>query len=282
MARDPWKLSAAKRDAGSKRIVLPRCARRWAKTTPSGAVAILSTDRRTRRPGSMRWRRKAGPHPLGQKNIGGGGLSAAENNVLQEELRRLKARAPLFSFGLWMLGPVLLEYANEAQKEEHLPKIVRGEIRWCQGYSEPGAGSDLASLQTSCEDKGDHFLVNGQKLWTSYANEADWMFCLVRTDSSVKHEGISFVLVRHADAGRRDAPDQANLRQFALLRNVPDGREGSQAEFGRETERRLGDRQEAFDVRAPEHLGRGLRRRDRLDVQSKRSPNTMWAWRKAS
>jgi alkylation response protein AidB-like acyl-CoA dehydrogenase len=132
--------------------------------------------------------------PTWPKEYGGGGLSAAENNVLQEELRRIKARPPLFSFGLWMLGPVLLEYASGAQKQEHLPKIVRGEIRWCQGYSEPGAGSDLASLQARCEDKGDHFLVNGQKIWTSYANEADWMFCLVRTDSSVKHEGISFIL----------------------------------------------------------------------------------------
>jgi alkylation response protein AidB-like acyl-CoA dehydrogenase len=132
--------------------------------------------------------------PTWPEEYGGGGLSSAQNNVLQEELRRLKARPPLFSFGIWMLGPVLLEYGSQAQKQEHLPKIVRGEIRWCQGYSEPGAGSDLASLQTRCEDKGDHFLVNGQKIWTSYANEADWMFCLVRTDFSVKHEGISFVL----------------------------------------------------------------------------------------
>jgi alkylation response protein AidB-like acyl-CoA dehydrogenase len=132
--------------------------------------------------------------PLWPKAYGGGGLTAAENQVLQEELRRIKARPPLFSFGLWMFGPALLEYGNEAQKLEHLPKIVRGEIRWCQGYSEPGAGSDLAGLQTRCEDKGDHFLINGQKVWTSYANEADWMFCLVRTDTTVKHEGISFIL----------------------------------------------------------------------------------------
>jgi alkylation response protein AidB-like acyl-CoA dehydrogenase len=93
-----------------------------------------------------------------------------------------------------MLGPVMLEYGNEEQKREHLPKIVRGEIRWCQGYSEPGAGSDLASLRTRCEDKGDHFLINGQKIWTSYANHADWIFCLVRTDTTKKHEGISFIL----------------------------------------------------------------------------------------
>jgi len=98
------------------------------------------------------------------------------------------------SFGIWMLGPVLLEYANEEQKREHLPKIIRGEIRWCQGYSEPNAGSDLAGLRTQAVDKGDHYLVNGQKVWTSYADQADWIFCLVRTDNTKKHEGISFLL----------------------------------------------------------------------------------------
>jgi alkylation response protein AidB-like acyl-CoA dehydrogenase len=132
--------------------------------------------------------------PTWPKEYGGGGLSPAEARVLQQELGRIKARPALMSFGLWMLGPVLLEYASEEQKREHLPRIVRGEIRWCQGYSEPGAGSDLASLRTRCEDKGDHFLVNGQKIWTSYADRADWIFCLVRTDTSKKHEGISFVL----------------------------------------------------------------------------------------
>jgi alkylation response protein AidB-like acyl-CoA dehydrogenase len=132
--------------------------------------------------------------PTWPKQYGGGGLSRAEAKVLDEELRRIKARPALYSFGLWMLGPVLLEYANDAQKAEHLPKIVRGEIRWCQGYSEPGAGSDLASLRTKAEDKGDHFLINGQKVWTSYADQADWIFCLVRTDTTKKHEGISFVL----------------------------------------------------------------------------------------
>lgn len=132
--------------------------------------------------------------PMWPKAYGGGGLTAAEARVLEQELARIKARPALFSFGVWMLGPVLLEYANEEQKKEHLPKIVRGEIRWCQGYSEPGAGSDLAGLQTRCEDKGDHFLINGQKVWTSYADQADWIFCLVRTDTTKKHEGISFVL----------------------------------------------------------------------------------------
>ena len=132
--------------------------------------------------------------PTWPKEYGGGGLSKEENLVLHQEMRRIKARAPLSSFGIWMLGPALLEFANEEQKKEHLPKIVRGEIRWCQGYSEPGAGSDLAGLQTKCEDKGDHYLVNGQKIWTSYADKADWIFCLVRTDPTKKHDGISFLL----------------------------------------------------------------------------------------
>ncbi len=132
--------------------------------------------------------------PTWPKEYGGGGLSSAEARVLSQELDRIKARPALVSFGIWMLGPVLLEFANEDQKREHLPKIVKGQIRWCQGYSEPGAGSDLASLRTRAEDKGDHFLVNGQKIWTSYADKADWIFCLVRTDTSKKHEGISFLL----------------------------------------------------------------------------------------
>lgn len=132
--------------------------------------------------------------PTWPKEYGGGGLSNAENRVLQNELMKANCRMALSSFGIWMLGPVLLKYGTEAQKQEHLPKIVRGEIRWCQGYSEPGAGSDLAGLQTACVDKGDHWLVNGSKIWTSYGNHADWMFCLVRTDKSVKHDGISFIL----------------------------------------------------------------------------------------
>ncbi|MGN6516131.1 MAG: acyl-CoA dehydrogenase family protein [Rhizomicrobium sp.] len=132
--------------------------------------------------------------PTWPKEYGGGGLSKDEAKVLSQELARIKARPALLSFGLWMLGPVLLEYATEEQKKKFLPQIVKGEIRWCQGYSEPGAGSDLASLRTKCEDNGDHFLINGQKIWTSYADQADWIFCLVRTDTTKKHEGISFVL----------------------------------------------------------------------------------------
>ena len=126
---------------------------------------------------------------------GGGGLSKDQARILQQEMSRINARTPLASFGLWMLGPALLEFASEEQKKKYLGEIVRGEIRWCQGYSEPGAGSDLAGLQTKAEDKGDHYLVNGQKVWTSYADQCDWIFCLVRTNSSVKHDGISFLLI---------------------------------------------------------------------------------------
>lgn len=139
---------------------------------------------------------------------GGGGLSRDQARVLEQELAAGRYRQPLASFGVWMLGPVLLEYGSEAQKQEYLPKIVRGEIRWCQGYSEPGAGSDLAGLQTKCEDKGDHWLINGQKIWTSYANKADWCFCLVRTDTSKKHEGISFVLIDMKTPGVETRPIQ--------------------------------------------------------------------------
>ena len=127
--------------------------------------------------------------------FGGGGLNPEEVKVLREEMARLGARRPLDSFGISMLGPALLEFGTEEQKKEHLPPICRGEIRWCQGYSEPNAGSDLASLQTRADDHGDHYVINGQKVWTSYADKADWIFCLVRTDNSgSKHEGISFVL----------------------------------------------------------------------------------------
>ncbi len=133
--------------------------------------------------------------PSWPKEYGGGGLSKEETKILASEMRRIKARSPLTSFGIWMLGPALLKFGNEEQKLEHLPKIARGEIRWCQGYSEPNAGSDLASLATKAEDEGDHWVVNGQKVWTSYADKADWIFCLVRTDNTgAKHHGISFVL----------------------------------------------------------------------------------------
>ena len=133
--------------------------------------------------------------PTWPREYGGGGLSAAEARVLAQEMARLRLRPPLVGFGLTMIGPLLLQVATEEQKREHLPRIARGEIRWCQGYSEPGAGSDLASLQTRAVRDGDHYVVNGQKVWTSYGDKADWMFLLVRTDPQAKHAGISFLLM---------------------------------------------------------------------------------------
>ena len=140
------------------------------------------------------------------EDYGGDGLSPAEATVLKEEMAAIGARPPLTSFGISMLGPALLKYGTEEQKRRFLPEIARGEIRWCQGYSEPGAGSDLAGLQTRAEDRGDHWLVNGQKVWTSYADEADWIFCLVRTSSENKHGGISFLLFDMASPGVTTRP----------------------------------------------------------------------------
>jgi alkylation response protein AidB-like acyl-CoA dehydrogenase len=133
--------------------------------------------------------------PTWPKEYGGGGLSLAQADVLQREMTRIGAWNPLIGIGVMMFGPTLLEFGTAQQKSQHIPPIARGEIAWCQGYTEPGAGSDLASLQTSAVDMGDHFLVNGQKIWTSQGHLADWCFALVRTDRSRKHEGISFLLI---------------------------------------------------------------------------------------
>jgi len=141
------------------------------------------------------------------KEYGGGGLDRDQTKVLHQELFRIKARPALNSFGIWMLAPCIIEFGSEEQKREHLPKIIKGEIRWCQGYSEPGSGSDLASLSTKAEDMGDHYLVNGQKVWTSYADKADWIFALVRTGpKEPKHNGISFLLIDMATEGVSTKP----------------------------------------------------------------------------
>lgn len=145
--------------------------------------------------------------PTWPEEYGGGGLSHEQNKVLQSEMRRINARSPLLSFGVTMIGPVLLEYGTEEQKREHLPKIVRGEIRWCQGYSEPGAGSDLASLQTRAVVDGDDYVINGSKTWTSFADLSDWIYCLVRTGPEVpKHDGISFLLFDMTSPGVSTSP----------------------------------------------------------------------------
>jgi alkylation response protein AidB-like acyl-CoA dehydrogenase len=145
--------------------------------------------------------------PTWPKAYGGGGLSRQEARALADEMAALGAYNPIGGLGIMSIGPTILELGTEEQKARHLPHIARGEYEWCQGYSEPGAGSDLASLQTRCEDKGDHWLVNGSKIWTSVANLADWCFCLVRTDTNAKkHEGISCLLINMKVPGVETRP----------------------------------------------------------------------------
>ena len=138
---------------------------------------------------------------------GGGGLNGQQAKIIKDEMKQINARTPVFGIGLWMLGPAVLEYGTEEQKQKHIRAIINGEVRWCQGYSEPGSGSDLASVQTKAEDKGDHFLVNGSKIWTTNADKSDWIFCLVRTNPDVKkQEGISFLLIDMASEGITATP----------------------------------------------------------------------------
>ena len=146
--------------------------------------------------------------PTWPKAYGGGGLDSKQARILQDEMAKINAWNPIGGLGVMMLGPTLLEFASEEQKQRYVPPICRGEIRWCQGYSEPGAGSDLASLQTKCEDRGDHWLINGQKTWTSGGQWADWCFALVRTDTTKKHEGISFILLDMKSPGVEVKPIQ--------------------------------------------------------------------------
>jgi alkylation response protein AidB-like acyl-CoA dehydrogenase len=133
--------------------------------------------------------------PHWPEEFGGTGWDAARRFIFEEEMEL--AGAPQLSvFGLTMVGPLIISFGTDAQKKRFLPKILSAEEFWCQGYSEPGAGSDLASLRTTAEEAGDHFIVNGQKTWTSYAQFADWIFCLVRTDPDAKKQaGITFLLI---------------------------------------------------------------------------------------
>lgn len=151
------------------------------------------------------WKKRMGERgfsaPTWPKQYGGAGLAATDAEILAEEMTAAGAFNPIGGLGIMMLGPTLLEFGTDEQKARFVPPIVMGEVEWCQGFSEPGAGSDLASLRTRCEDKGDHFLVNGQKIWTSFAHVADWCFCLVRTDTTRKQSGISFLLIEMTSPG---------------------------------------------------------------------------------
>ena len=185
--------------------------------------------RHLRQPDSKLWldrmAEKGWTAPTWPREYGGGGLSNAEARVLAEEMAAQKCRPPLLSFGLSMLGPVLLEFAKEEQKQEHLPKIVRGEIRWCQGYSEPGAGSDLAGLQTRADDKGDHYLVNGQKIWTSMGGRIR-LDLLSGADGSrrPKTRWDQLPAVRHEVRGGVRRAHQADQRLVSLLSDLLRGR----------------------------------------------------------
>ncbi len=164
-------------------------------------------------PGEKQWlermAEKGWTAPQWPKKYGGGGLSKEEDKILSQEMRKRRLRPPLIGFGLSMIGPLLLQEGSEELCEEHLPQIIRGEIRWCQGYSEPGSGSDLASLRTRADRDGDDYILNGQKVWTSYADKADWMFILVRTDpDATKHTGISFLLMNMTSPGVEAKPIQ--------------------------------------------------------------------------
>jgi alkylation response protein AidB-like acyl-CoA dehydrogenase len=192
------------------------------------------------------WRKRLGEQgwgtPTWPRELGGGGLTQAQARVLQAEMRRLGAFNIIqlvTGLGVTMVGPTLLEYGTEDQKRRHIPPICRGDYRWCLGYSEPNAGSDLASLSTRAEDAGDHWVVNGQKLWTSGANHSDWCGALVRTDPKVKkHHGISFLLINMHQPSVQTRPikliagvspfcetffDNARAEKNDLLGNLNDG-----------------------------------------------------------
>ena len=160
---------------------------------PGGGTKVQMTD------DQQAWIQRAASEgltvPTWPTEYGGAGFSKDQYVVFLDEMRRLGARTPVAGMGTSMIGPTLLEFGTEEQKLAHLPHIARGAVWWCQGYSEPSSGSDLASLRTRAEDNGDHFVINGQKIWTSGAQFADWIFCLVRTTPGApKHDGISFVL----------------------------------------------------------------------------------------
>jgi acyl-CoA dehydrogenase len=145
--------------------------------------------------------------PTWPSAYGGGDMPIGQYRIFQEELRAMAMPLPLVGFGLTMIGPILLAEGTEAQRARHVSAIVRGEVRWCQGYSEPDAGSDLASLRTKAVRDGDDWVVDGQKIWTSHADKSDWIFCLVRTDPNVKKQaGITFLLIHMRSPGITTRP----------------------------------------------------------------------------
>jgi alkylation response protein AidB-like acyl-CoA dehydrogenase len=170
-------------------------------TSLAGKGQLAMSERASQGPDLAAWRKAIGEKgwatPTWPTQYGGGGLSPKQARVLTSEMGKIGAFNPLlFGMGVTMIGPTILDYGTQAQKQQHIPPIVRGDVQWCVGYSEPNAGSDLASLQTKAVDAGDHWVINGQKTWTSGAQYSDWCGCLVRTDPTAKkHDGISFMLI---------------------------------------------------------------------------------------
>ena len=178
----------------------------------AGKGAVAMSERQGQSADLAQWRKAIGAKgwatPTWAAQYGGGGLSGLQARVLQQEMGKAGAFNPLlFGMGVTMIGPTILDYGSEAQKAQHIPPIVRGEVQWCVGYSEPNAGSDLASLQTKAVDAGDHWTINGQKTWTSGAQYSDWCGLLTRTDPTArKHDGISFMLVDMKQPGIETRP----------------------------------------------------------------------------
>ncbi len=234
-------------------------------------------------PDVLAWRdrgiEKGWTAPSWPKRYGGGGLSVAHEQIIHEELKAIGVPRPIAGQGLAMFGPVLLEYGNDEQRAEHLPKIVRGEVRWCQGYSEPNAGSDLANLQLKAERDGDDFVLNGQKVWTSHAHLSDWIYCLARTNPNApkKQMGISVLLadlntpgitVRRIDLISGYSPfcetffDDVRVPAKNLLGELDNGWGIAKAilghersSIGRSIARQPGSAQREVVARARKHLG---------------------------
>ena len=180
--------------------------------SPGGGLAAAIEGGRTTTGDAEVWRQRMGAKgwtaPTWPAKYGGGGLTPAQGRIVQQEMARAGAYHPAaFGMGITMIGPTIMDYGTEAQKAKHLPPIIRGDVQWCVGYSEPGAGSDLASLMTRCEDAGDHWVINGSKIWTSGAQYSEWCGCLVRTDfQAKKHDGISFMLLNMKQPGVETRP----------------------------------------------------------------------------
>src|SRR6201993_1761382 len=180
------------------------------KELPEATRAKMVAGRSLAKEDLVNWQRilnaKGWAVPHWPQEWGGTDWGPVKTYLFRDEMQQAPAPEPL-AFGVSMVGPVIIAFGNEAQKKKYLPRIANLDDWWCQGFSEPGAGSDLASLRTSAKLEGDHYVVNGQKTWTTLAQHADWIFCLVRTDPQAKkQEGISFLLIDMNTPGITDRP----------------------------------------------------------------------------